>query len=624
MRTAARPAGYRQGLMVLAACFSLLAVLLLSAPALAAPALALSPDSGAPGIKVTVTGTVFDSYKGDTIHVFFDSVETDGSPLTVAETGAFTTIMTVPIGAAPGLHLVRVTSGNITSILAEASFTVEAPTVALDAASGRVGTDVVITGSGFPAGGVVALAYDATSLGNETVSGDGHIIHSLAVPESIGGTHRVTAADAAGHYAEASFNVVASVKLNMVSGAPGELLDIRGSGFGYRGNVSVLFGAFYLAAAPASDFGSFEIELSIPDIEPGPYRITVRDAAGNQDTAAFLLGASARLSPGSGAVGAPLTVHGSGFRPGGAVTADFDGQRAGSTMADFNGAFTITFSVPAAPAGGHTILVTDGDNTRQLAFTIESEPPSIPLSRLPADGAMVSSRLAIDWSDAEDPSQPVSYTLEIASEPGFAAPLLRKTGLFESQYNLSANETLKAGSQPVIFFWRTRATDAAGNVGGWSEVWSFSASAPPAPTLLAPAPGTKPESPARFAWQAVSSLSPPVLYTLQVAAKDDFKSPAVEKTGLAATEYTLPEDNPLARGGTLYYWRVRATDAAGNASDWSKPASFTPGSSFRFPAWAIYSLIGVAAAAAIFLAYYLGKSHAARPPEQISGPGDVI
>lgn len=228
------------------------------------------------------------------------------------------------------------------------------------------------------------------------------------------------------------------------------------------------------------------------------------------------------------------------------------------------------------------------------------------------------------WLEADDPSQPVVYTFEIAADESFKTVLLRKTGLAKTQYVLTDNETLKAGFAPVTYFWRVMATDAAGNEGQWSVAQPFSVSAPPAPTLLEPAPGTKPESPFRFTWQPVSNSVPPVLYTLQVAADEDFRSLALEKTGLAATEYILPEESQLLRAGTLYYWRVRATDGAGNSGDWSKAASFTAGSAFRLPAWAVYSLIGIAAAAAIFLAYYLGKNRSMHPPEQLSGPGDVI
>lgn len=629
MRTAARTAGCRRYLPILAICLSLLAVFALSAPALAAPAITLSPNSGAPGIKATVTGTVFDSYKGDIIHIFFDSIETDGSPVTVPETGNFSVVFTVPVSATPGPHRVRVTSGNLTSsVLAEASFTVETPAVALDFPNGHVGTGVIISGSGFPAGGVVSLTYDVIGLGTETISGDGRFTHGLAVPESVGGSHRVIAADGAGHYAETFFAVVASIKINMVTGAPGETLNIRGTGFGYRSNINVLFGTFYLATFAASDFGSFNQDLTLPDIEPGPRTITVSDDAGNQDSVSFLLGANVKVSPTSAAVGALLTVRGKGFRPGGTVTADFDSQRAGSASADFNGAFTISFNVPVAAAGNHVILVSDGDTTRQVAFAIESDAPPAPVPVSPGAMSPFSFPWNItqpfSWFEVEEPSQPVVYTFEIAADENFKAPLLLKKGLPEPQYILAENETLKAGFVPVTYFWRVMATDAAGNKGQWSEPQPFSISGPPPPIPLEPAAGSRPENPVIFTWRPVDSSSPPIIYTLQVAANEDFKSPVLEKIGLSAAEYSVPEESPLLRGGTVYFWRVRAIDFANNASDWSPVVSFTAGSSFRFPAWAIYTLIGAVAAVGIFLAYYLGKNRAMRPPEQLSGPGDVI
>jgi hypothetical protein len=629
MRTAARPAVCRWGLPALAFCISLLTALALNQPALASPALALNPTSGAPGIKVTATGTVFDSYKGDVLHIFFDSIETDGSPVTVPPTGIFSTVFTTPVTAIPGPHRVRVTSGNITSpVLAEAAFTIDTPAITLDFPNGHVGTGVIISGSGFPASGVVSLTYDSTGLSTEPVAGDGCFVHGMAVPESIGGPHRITATDQTGHYAETFFEVVASIKLNMASGAPGETLNIRGSGFGHRSSVSVLFGSFAAASVLASDFGSFNTDLNIPDIEPGPYTITVQDNTGNQDNASFLVGATVKVSLGTGAVGTPLTVHGGGFRPGGTVTVKFDDMAAGDALADLNGAFDISFKVPVAPAGDHDILVTDGDTTRKLTFSIESDapPPPVPVS----PGVMSPTSfpwnitLPFSWQAAEDPSQPVVYTFEIAVDESFRSPLIKKTGLAGTQYVLTENEALKAGFVPVTYFWRVMATDAAGNEGQWSPAQPFSATAPPAPTPLEPAPGARLESPFHFTWQPVSNSVPPVVYSLQAATDEEFRSLVLNETGLSDTEYVLPENSQLLRGGTSYFWRVRATDGAGNSGDWSKPISFTAGSSFHFPSWAIFSLIGVAAAAGIFLAYYLGKNRAANPPEELSGPGDVI
>jgi hypothetical protein len=623
MKTAAGPAGYRRHVLALAIVLSLLAVLSLSAPAQAAPALALSPASGAVGSTVAITGTVFDSYKGDSIHIFFDTAEISGSPVTVPESGTFNTTFTVPSGTSVGAHHIRAKSGDITTpTLAEGFFTVVAPAILLDIESGTVGARVTITGNGFYAGRVVGLAYyhiNAVSLGTEIASSSGRFTYEFSVPESTGGFHRLTASNDVGSYAEALFDVVPSIKLNTVSGAPGELLNIRGTGFGYRGTIRVNFGTFNVATATTNDFGSFQIDLNIPDVEPGSYSITVQDGNGYQDQAQFTLTAGTRVSPTTGPVGATLTVHGGGFRPGGVITVDFDGQRAGSGTADANGAFNIALSVPPAPAGPHIIDVTDGTITRQVTFTIESDAPPAPVPLAPALLSPVSipwnMTMPFDWQDVEDPSRPVVYSFEIANDEGFTSLVLQKTGLTESSYTLTADQTLKAGSQPVTFYWRARATDAAGNVGAWSEAEPFSVSAPAAPSPLVPAEGSTVLGPVRLAWQPVDSPTPPVIYGLQVAADDSFRSALLDKSSLATPEYVPDKAELKLREDTVYYWRVRATDGVGNVGDWSPAASFTSGSSFHFPAWAIYALIGLVAVIGIVLAYVLGRRTVTRPPE---------
>ena len=62
-------------ILVIALILSLLPVVIPSTPAMAAPVITVSPTSGAIGTLVTLTGTNFESYRGDEIHVFFDSVE---------------------------------------------------------------------------------------------------------------------------------------------------------------------------------------------------------------------------------------------------------------------------------------------------------------------------------------------------------------------------------------------------------------------------------------------------------------------------------------------------------------------------------------------------------------------
>jgi hypothetical protein len=73
-------------------------------------------------------------------------------------------------------------------------------------------------------------------------------------------------------------------------------------------------------------------------------------------------------------------------------------------------------------------------------------------------------------------------------------------------------------------------------------------------------------------------------YTLQIDDSPDFDSPVLTKSDLTTNSYTLTEAEALSDG--VYYWRVRAYDAAGNASglwgyfeltiDTQKPSAPTP------------------------------------------------
>ena len=58
-----------------------------------------------------------------------------------------------------------------------------------------------------------------------------------------------------------------------------------------------------------------------------------------------------------------------------------------------------------------------------------------------------------------------------------------------------------------------------------------------------------------------------VTYDIEVSEGSNFAKTLVSHTKLADARYTLTEAEALPNGE--YYWRVRAVDGAGNASDWT-------------------------------------------------------
>jgi hypothetical protein len=106
--TATWSAGLRRRLVPIALLLSLTGLFMCASPVLAAPSITLSPSSGGPGTVVTISGALFDSYKGDNMYVLFDSTQIQGSPIEVPDSGSFSIDFTVPVNATAGTHEISV------------------------------------------------------------------------------------------------------------------------------------------------------------------------------------------------------------------------------------------------------------------------------------------------------------------------------------------------------------------------------------------------------------------------------------------------------------------------------------------------------------------------------------
>ncbi len=589
----------------------LLAVLLPSTPALAAPQISISPGSGAVGTEVVVTGIVFDSYKGDNVHILFDSVEIDNSPLVVPQSGEFEVNYVIPATASSGRHLFSARDDSGNPLAADTPFIVEVISLSLDITDGPVGTATTITGGGFYAGRTVTLYYQnviSTKIATTTATPTGRLTYEFIVPASAGGSHQITAVDSTGKSTQALFTVISVVALNLTSASPSSPINLTGSGFGYRSSLSVTFGPYVVLNTQSDDYGSFAAEITVPDLQPGLYDVTARDAAGNVDKESFMVTAAASLSQSGGGVGATVTVRGSGFEAGGNITIDYDGVTIATEKADNDGAFITFITIPASAAGGHLITISDGVTTREFTYTVEAVAPGVPVLTLPANGSDSGARAYLDWQDTPDDSQPVAYRVQIAADANFATTALDKDGLTDSEYTLAPEEALAATGDPVTYYWRVKARDAAANEGEWSSAWSFSVSPPLLPVLLLPASGSELKTPVLLQWEASAGLSPPLTYRVQVATDANFAAVVLDLADLTNPEYAVPEDEDtgLAKKQT-YYWRVKAVDSAGNESDWTTPGSFYLAAAFSFPTWATILLIVIGVIVVGFLAFRVGR-----------------
>ena len=602
-------------IMVVAVLLCLCLVAIPATPVMAAPLINLSPSSGAVGTMVTISGENWDSFKGDEVYIFFDNEEISASPIIVPQTGTFHLDFNIPEDATAGEHTIRVRA-EWGSTLVTSTFTVKEPEISLSAKSGPVGRKLTVEGEGFYADRVVTIYFDSKILGTLTASTTGEFSYSFNTPDSTAGKHVITASNDKDNVDEVEYEVLPRITLDPATGAVGSILKVSGNGFASKSDVSVFFQSEEVAYAKTNESGTFQpASFNVPKAVPGTYDVVVKDKKGNTAKYEFDIIAGASIDQTMASVGSELTISGTGFGAGGEIAMEYDGTAVATITADSDGAFEVIFKVPADQYGQHVIIVSDGVNTSQIVFEIESEAPPVPALVSPDDLSVVKAATSFDWEDVADPSLPVRYQLQIASDDGFAAVVMQKI-LTESGYTLSGDEVLAAVTEKSPYYWRVKAIDGASNESGWAPSRSFFVLAPSTPGLLLPEDDEKAEAEVYFDWEDVTSLSLPVTYQIQVASGADFAELVMEKEGLAESEYTVMKDEKLAavKKDAPYYWRVRAVDGAGNKSEWSAPDSFYVGFYMALPNWALYILIAFGAIIVGFLAFWLGRRTAFSEP----------
>jgi len=455
--------------------FSALLAAVIPAAVTAAPVIFISPRAGAPGTRVSVAGSNFDSYAGDRLEVFFN--ETEVASVVAAASGAsFQISFQVPARTQAGDATISIRQ-NAGNEVARDVFAVPAPEVRLGTWGGMVSTGTTATCRGFYAGKPVTFRYyfdgEMDTLGVQNAGETGECGISFAIPASPRGKHLIIADNAEGQSASVEFEIIPSVSIELATAAVGDKVTIGATGFTAGNEITIRLYDQTVAYATSSARGSFIAQFIVPLMRAGKYELEIKDFSGVVEWGELEIISRLNINRAAGEVGARITLTGTGFEIHRLVSIVYDAEQLTFLLTDDAGAFKTTIAIPSGRSGTHIVTATDGTNTRQVVFTVESQAPPAPVPLTPKRLAVVSMPLTIDWEGVYDVSQPLLYTLEIARARDFLQTVLEKSGLGVSQYTVPETAGLLPNRRGTYYYWRVRATDGAGNAGEWSDPVPF-------------------------------------------------------------------------------------------------------------------------------------------------------
>jgi len=197
-----------------------------------------------------------------------------------------------------------------------------------------------------------------------------------------------------------------------------------------------------------------------------------------------------------------------------------------------------------------------------------------PVQTAPADGAVFQFLPAMAWTAVPGADK---YQFQISADEGMNSPVLGegKDNFFTSNTRATLLKTVPNGK----YWWRVRATNAAGEISAWTQPRSFRKLWNLQPALQTPGSGASlsfPANPVVLNWSAiagaahylVSAASDPTLSSLVLtySNQDDPNGPP----NIAANSAAIT--GALAPGA--YYWSVMPVDAEGNRGVATPVASF--------------------------------------------------
>jgi hypothetical protein len=196
---------------------------------------------------------------------------------------------------------------------------------------------------------------------------------------------------------------------------------------------------------------------------------------------------------------------------------------------------------------------------RDALCGFDDTPPGRPTPTSPTDGSWENDNTPhLSWTAASDALSGVDYyNIQVDDNSDFSSP--ENIGVTTST-NYTVGNELREGT----WYWRVRAVDRAGNAGTWENSWFMIDVTPPGrPSLISPENNRVDNKfDQTFTWTKPEAG---LTFHIQIDNEPSFVPPHVhENSSVADNSYTFT----LTADG-VYYWRVRAEDAANNWGPWA-------------------------------------------------------
>jgi HSP20 family molecular chaperone IbpA len=515
---------------------------------------------------------------------------------------------------------------------------VAAPVIALDIQKGQIGDKIIVEGSGFRATTPgyneytvdIYFSREYIEIGDDInyydniyekvkqyvyTSDSGTISKAFYVPEILddsrysdtvhGGTYYVYVTYSGDEEIEAyaEFTVIGVTDFSPTEGPVGASVEVDGVGFDANDDIMVKFAGNKVNITGGDhrvkSNGSFTSQIEVPESIAGVHTVEFSDDSGHSDQFQFTVDPSITLSPTRASVGEEVTVSGTGFDGDTDIFVYFNGAQiyvTGDSDTNSFGSFESRFVVPEIEPGSYYVKVeddsfNDADAELEVGAGLTISPVTTASSPGNIGDVVTVSGVGFkpDWEiTITYTSEPVTFTTASLADGSFSYELIIPPST-SGEHLITASDGVS--SKTAEFF--------------------VESTPPTAPLLVEPAADAKASAQAAFDWGEVTDDSLPISYELQVATNNQFttESILVYKTGLTISNYTLTDDEKLESTDETapYYWRVRAKDAASNASNWTSGSAFTVGASIQIKGWLLYVLIAVGAVAVFFLGVWIGR-----------------